>query len=84
MPKDDVIRFRTDAEFVARFKRIASVLRRNESDLSRIIFEDYVAEQERQLGLTGYGVSSAGKPPSPRQQKFLEVVRRGKKPSRKQ
>jgi predicted transcriptional regulator len=49
---DAEIKFRCELELVARFERIASLERRDKSDLARIVFEDYVAAQERAMKLT--------------------------------
>ena len=53
MAKDSEIKFRCDVDLRVRFERIAALERRNPADLGRIVFEDYVAAQERQLGLAG-------------------------------
>lgn len=51
MALDAEIKFRCESDLVARFERIATLERRNTSDLARIVFEDYVAAQERALKL---------------------------------
>lgn len=51
MPLDSEIKFRCEADLVARFERIARLERRKHSDLARIVFGDYVASQERALNL---------------------------------
>lgn len=45
------MKFRCEEELVARFERIAALERRDKSDLARIVFEDYIAAQERALKL---------------------------------
>lgn len=57
--KDSEIKFRCDGELRARFERLAILERRSESDLARIIFEDYVNQMESKLGLTHYGLRDA-------------------------
>jgi hypothetical protein len=53
MAKDAEIKFRCEEDLRARFERIASLERRAASDLGRIVFEDYIATRERELGLVG-------------------------------
>jgi len=50
-PKEGVIRFRCDANFTARVKRIAEIEYRTVSNLARKLLEDHVAEEEKRLGL---------------------------------
>lgn len=92
MGKDEYIRFRCDPDLKTRFERVAALMRRNSSDLGRIVFEDYVAEQERQLGLTGftlkesapdYRANSSKASLTPKQKQFVEIVRRGDKARKK-
>jgi hypothetical protein len=47
--KDDVIRFRCNADLKARFEAVAKLERRDPADLARIIFEDYIAAKTSQL-----------------------------------
>lgn len=51
MAYDSEIKFRCDSDLRARFERIATLERRDPSDLGRIIFEDYVTAQERAMNL---------------------------------
>lgn len=51
MALDAEIKFRCTDDLAARFERIAKLERRNPSDLARIVYEDYVRQQERALGL---------------------------------
>ncbi len=48
---DEVFRFRCSSRDKARFERIARKLRRDPSDLGRIVLEDYCDAQEKALGL---------------------------------
>lgn len=65
MALDSEIKFRCEAELVARFERIAVLERRKTSDLARLVFEDYVAALESKLGITNprvsFGKSNSGK-----------------------
>ena len=45
MPLDEVIRFRVEAELKARFEKVAERLRRDPSDLARLVLEDFVKAQ---------------------------------------
>jgi hypothetical protein len=58
MAKDDIIRFRCDGDLRARFARVAALMRREEADLARIIFTDFVAQEETKLGLAHYRISA--------------------------
>lgn len=51
MSKDSEIKFRCEEDLRARFERVALLERRSPADLARIIFEDYIADKERTLGL---------------------------------
>jgi hypothetical protein len=51
MPLDAEIKFRCEADLVARFARICMLERRKISDQARLVFEDYVAAQEHSMNL---------------------------------
>lgn len=63
MAKDDEIKFRCEEDLRLRFERIAAMERRNPADLGRIVFEDYVSNQERKFGLVGNSIRETGLPP---------------------
>lgn len=52
VPKESHIIVRCEPELRQRLQRIAILERRNLSDLARLVFEDYVAHQERAMHLT--------------------------------
>lgn len=50
--KESHIIIRCEPELRQRLQRLATLERRNLSDLARIVFEDYIATQERAMNLT--------------------------------
>jgi hypothetical protein len=51
MSYDDLIKFRSTSDLVARLERIAKQQRRDLPDLLRLVLEDYAKEQEQELQL---------------------------------
>lgn len=74
MGLDSEWKFRCDPDLPERFDRIASILRRNKSDLSRLVFEDYVARMERELGLTHYAIREPGTSSTPAENALNQVI----------
>lgn len=62
MSLDAEIKFRCEAELVARFARICNLERRKLSDQARLVFEDYVAAQEHSMNLV---LPAKPSPPTP-------------------